>query len=87
MKGGRHSLAKEKEESEDELLLTTKTNHKLQEDIDKSKEQALLFAKFFHLHPNHPQHNTHYATMLNNSDGFVPNFVGGSILRKDGGRS
>ena len=87
MKGGGHLLAKEEEESEVELLLTTKTNHKLQEDIDKSKEQALLSKKFFHLHLNHPQHNTHHATMLNNSDGFVPNLVGGSILRRDGGRS
>ena len=38
-------------------------------------------------HPNHPQYNTHQVLLLDESQGLVPNFVGGPIPRRDGGGS
>ena len=36
-------------------------------------------------HPNHPQSHTHEITLLKEEEAFVPNFVGGSLPRKDAG--
>ena len=89
LKGGAHPLAEEEEESEDELLLTTKSNKVLAVDIEKDKQQhkPKTKSKYMRFHPNHPQYNTHQVLLVDESQGLVPNFVGGAIPRRDGGGS
>ncbi len=82
LKGGAHLLAEEEEEeSEDELLLTTKSNKALKIDIEQFKQvqASKVRTKFLKFHPNHPQYNTHHVVLLDESQGLVPNFVGGAI--------
>ena len=89
LRGGAHPLAEEEEESEDELLLTTRSTKALAVDIEqfKQKLEPKTKSKYVKFHPNHPQYNTHQVLLLDESQGLVPNFVGGPIPRRDGGGS
>ena len=84
LKGGAHPLAEEEEESEDELLLTTKSNKALAVDVELYKQslEPNKKPKYLKFHPNHPQYNTHHVLLLDDSQGLVPNFVGGAIPRR-----
>ena len=101
LKGGRPSLAQEEEESsdeegskykqqplrrtlnteesEDELLITNKSSKKLEKEMKDKSARQYMFT------PDHPQHGTHEVRLVPEEEGFVPNFIGGSLPRKDSG--
>ncbi|KAI9069011.1 hypothetical protein FKP32DRAFT_1608603 [Trametes sanguinea] len=71
----------------DELLLTHHSNKQLQECIAPTAglAQSPRCSKYVLFHTNHPQYNTHYVKLLDDSEAFVPNFIGGSMPRRDTG--
>ncbi|TFK77650.1 hypothetical protein K466DRAFT_508255, partial [Polyporus arcularius HHB13444] len=82
---------KEEEESEDKLLLTEASNCQLNEEI---KVETILQQhtqpkkgrpKYFIFHAQHPQAHTHHIALVDGKDGYIPNFIGGSLPQKDVG--
>ena len=71
-------------ESEDELLLTTASSKRLEQESQQShsKQKKSAYCSF---HIKHPQAHTHEVCLLDETEGFVPNFIGGSLPRKDAG--
>ena len=59
-------------ESEDELLLTTASNKRLQQESKQShaKQKKSAYCSF---HIKHPQAHTHEVCLLDETEGFVPN--------------
>ena len=73
------------DDSEDELLLTAESNQRLQQESIQShttKGEKSLYCVF---HAKHPQAYTHEVCLLDEKEGYVPNFIGGSLPRKDAG--
>ena len=77
-------------ETNDELLLIAESNgaceevaanHTLHahEGATSGKSHCYLFME------DHPQYSTHHVNVLSEDDAYVPNFVGGSLPRKDKG--
>ncbi|KAI0371861.1 hypothetical protein BV20DRAFT_1051451 [Pilatotrama ljubarskyi] len=76
-------LAEEEEESEDELLLTTESNNKLKDETQpltvaepstgKKKKSHLRF------HPYHSQYQSGHVKLVDESEAYVPNSIGGSM--------
>ncbi|KZT22535.1 hypothetical protein NEOLEDRAFT_1025068, partial [Neolentinus lepideus HHB14362 ss-1] len=64
-------------------------NHKYDSDVDNDKEKDYIQEKVnpatLTFLPNHPQHNSHYITLVKEGFGYVPNFIGGSLPRRDTG--
>ncbi|KAL1936864.1 hypothetical protein VTO73DRAFT_6441, partial [Trametes versicolor] len=75
--------ANEEEESEDELLLTKTSNQKLEADSAPKPKKSR--SKYVQFHENHPQYETHHVKLLDESEAYVPNFIGGSLPRRDAG--
>ncbi|EIW62291.1 uncharacterized protein TRAVEDRAFT_45119 [Trametes versicolor FP-101664 SS1] len=73
----------EEEESEDELLLTKTSNQELEADSAPKPKKAR--SKYVQFHENHPQYETHHVKLLDESEAYVPNFIGGSLPRRDAG--
>ena len=71
-------------ESEDELLLTTASNKRLQKESAQAHSKHKKSA-YCSSHIKHPQAHTHEVCLLDETEGFVPNFIGGSLPRKDAG--
>ena len=80
-------LAEPDSESEDELLLTTETSRKLEKDIlvEKAAHVKQKRAKYTLFTENHPQFATHHVRLMPEAEALVPNFIGGSLPRKDSG--
>ncbi|EIW62916.1 uncharacterized protein TRAVEDRAFT_114867, partial [Trametes versicolor FP-101664 SS1] len=75
--------ANEEEESEDELLLTKTSNQELEADSAPKPKKSR--SKYVQFHENHPQYNTHHVKLLDESEAYVPNFICGSLPRRDAG--
>ncbi|TFK78199.1 hypothetical protein K466DRAFT_467802, partial [Polyporus arcularius HHB13444] len=80
------------EESEDELLLTTKAAEIFEKEVveaeiiqAKVSPPAKRSPKYHTFMANHPQATTHEVRMMEELEGFVPNFIGGPLPRKDAG--
>ena len=81
------TLREEEEESEDELLMTTANNRKLEREI---KEHTISMIhkksfKFAAFRKEHPQVMSHHVRLVPEHEGLIPNFIGGSMPRKDSG--
>ena len=82
---------KEKEESDDELLLTAKSSKKLEKDIktviylNNIKKKHSKCTKYLLFCDKHPQYATYHIQLLPESESYVPNFIGGSLPCKDCG--
>ena len=81
------TLREEEEESEDELLMTTANNRKLEREI---KEHTISMIhkksfKFAAFRKEHPQVMSHHVRLVLEHEGLIPNFIGGSMPRKDSG--
>ena len=100
LKGGRPSLAQEEEESSDEegakikaaknvtdeeesadeMLITNESNKQLKQETTTQRSST------YHMFtPAHPQCETHHVKLVSEEEGLVPNFIGGSLPRKDSG--
>ncbi|KAH7905610.1 hypothetical protein BJ138DRAFT_1017478, partial [Hygrophoropsis aurantiaca] len=55
------------------------------EDDTGSTKRTCKFSDFYQFLDKHPLHDTHHVRILINSDGKVPNFVGGPLPRHDKG--
>ncbi|KAH7904613.1 hypothetical protein BJ138DRAFT_1138502 [Hygrophoropsis aurantiaca] len=55
------------------------------EDDTGSTKRTCKFSDFYKFLDKHPLHDTHHVRILVNSDGKVPNFVGGALPRHDKG--
>ncbi|KAI0349178.1 hypothetical protein OH77DRAFT_1372129, partial [Trametes cingulata] len=79
----------DEEESEDELLLTTESNNKLKDETQllTATEPSSGKKKKIHLrfHPNHPQYQSRHVKLVDESEAYVPNFIGGSMPSRDTG--
>ncbi|EIW51233.1 uncharacterized protein TRAVEDRAFT_81261, partial [Trametes versicolor FP-101664 SS1] len=76
-------VSEEEEESEDELLLTKTSNQELE--ADSAPKPRKSRSKYVQFHENHPQYDTHHVKLLDESEAYVPNFIGGSLPRRDAG--
>ncbi|KAH9857735.1 hypothetical protein C2E23DRAFT_865487 [Lenzites betulinus] len=76
--GGAGLSLEKKEESDDKLLLTGTANKSIN---NKPKSAVLNTA----CKVNHLQYHSHHIKLLDQSEAFVPNFIGGSLPRRDSG--
>ena len=90
--GGGVAVKQEEEESDDELLLTTErsvVHRKLEAAAVANKStkpsKSNSPPKYSSFLSQHPQFDTHHVRLLDETEAFVPNFVGGVIPRRDTG--
>ncbi|KAI0739249.1 hypothetical protein C8Q80DRAFT_1124594 [Daedaleopsis nitida] len=85
--GGRLMPVIPEDDSKDELLLTSKTNAKLEREVHVTIEHQpkANTPSYFDLLAKHPQARTHEVCLLDEKESYVPNFIGGAIPRKDAG--
>ncbi|MDC6636410.1 hypothetical protein OEZ81_26065, partial [Leclercia adecarboxylata] len=74
--GGAHPQQHLDDDSEDELLLTAESNQKLQQESIKSHTTKGKKSSYSLFHAQHPQAYTHEVCLLEENEGYVPNFIG-----------
>ena len=84
-RGGGPPRYEEEEESDDELLLTNESNKALIQETVPVAPQNARRSKNVLFHEEHPQFHSHHVHLLDEKDSYVPNFIGGSLPRKDAG--
>lgn len=57
--------------------LTKTSNQKLEADSAPKPKKSR--SKYVQFHENHPQYETHHVKLLDESEAYVPNFIGGSL--------
>ncbi|RPD64294.1 hypothetical protein L227DRAFT_560993 [Lentinus tigrinus ALCF2SS1-6] len=80
--GGGPVYAEEEEESDDELLLTTETAKTFNREATVQHKSVLHVGsndKYHTFMSNHPQAYIHEVRLIDESEGFVPNFIGGPL--------
>ena len=82
---GRGPARYEEEESNDELLRTNESNKVLIQGTVPVAPQNARRSKNVLFHEEHPQFHSHHVHLLDEKDSYVPNFIGGSLPRKDAG--
>ncbi|EIW58754.1 uncharacterized protein TRAVEDRAFT_123704, partial [Trametes versicolor FP-101664 SS1] len=54
-------------------------------EADSAPKPRKSRSKYVQFHENHPQYDTHHVKLLDESEAYVPNFIGGSLPRRDAG--
>ena len=83
--GGRCTTYEKEQSSEDELLLTAKSNAKLIHETKVQTQMRTRAPSYLNFHGKHPQAGTHEVCLVEEELSYVPNFIGGAIPRKDSG--